>query len=91
MILSQQNLRPTPVVAAISALKLVVFPALVFVALAAAGVSARWHDLFTLTAAGPSGAMAFALALLHGVRTDAIAPVIIWTSVLSLLSLAWLA
>ena len=55
------------------------------------GVSARWHDLFTLTAAGPSGAMAFALALLHGVRTDAIAPVIIWTSVLSLLSLAWLA
>ena len=91
VILSQQNLRPTPVVAAISALKLVVFPALVFVALAATGVSARWHDLFTLTAAGPSGAMAFALALLHGVRTDAIAPVIIWTSVLSLLSLAWLA
>ncbi|MHA7866407.1 MAG: AEC family transporter [Salipiger thiooxidans] len=91
VILSQQNLRPTPVVAAISALKLVVFPALVFVALAGAGVSARWHELFTLTAAGPSGAMAFALALLHGVRTDAIAPVIIWTSVLSLLSLAWLA
>ena len=35
--------------------------------------------------------MAFSLALLHGVRTDAIAPVIVWTSTLSLISLAWLA
>ena len=47
--------------------------------------------LLVLAAAGPSGAMAFALALLHGVRTDQIAPVVIWTSVLSLMSLAWLA
>lgn len=50
-----------------------------------------WAPLFVLNAAGPSGAMAFALALLYKVRTDAIAPVIIWTSVLSLFSLAWLA
>jgi hypothetical protein len=35
--------------------------------------------------------MSFALAMLHGVRTDVIAPVIIWTSTLSLISLAWLA
>jgi len=35
--------------------------------------------------------MAFSLALLYGVRTDAIAQVIIWTSVLSLFSLAYLA
>jgi len=46
---------------------------------------------FTLNSAGPSGAMAFSLALLYGVRTDAIAQVIIWTSVLSLFSLAYLA
>ena len=35
--------------------------------------------------------MAFALALLYGVRTDAITPVIIWTSFLSLIPLALLA
>ncbi|EAU45923.1 AEC family transporter [Salipiger bermudensis] len=91
VILSQQSLRPSPVVAAISGLKLLAFPALVAAALGIGGVEGRWNDLFTLTAAGPSGAMAFALALLHGVRTDAVAPVIIWTSVLSLISLAWLA
>ena len=50
-----------------------------------------WTDLFVLNAAGPSGAMAFALALLYGVRTDAIAPVIVWTSTLSLISLSFLA
>ena len=33
----------------------------------------------------------FSLAMLHGVRTDQIAPVIIWTSALSLITLAWLA
>jgi len=51
----------------------------------------NWEKLFTLNSAGPSGAMAFSLALLYGVRTDAIAQVIIWTSVLSLFSLAYLA
>ena len=35
--------------------------------------------------------MAFALAMLHGVKTDQIAPIVIWTSILSLFSLAWLA
>jgi malonate transporter len=50
-----------------------------------------WRDLFVLNAAGPSGAMAFALALLYHVRTDCIAPVIVWTSVLSLFTLALLA
>ena len=46
--------------------------------------------MLVLSAAGPSGAMAFALAVLHGVRTDQIAPVIIWTSAISIISLAWL-
>jgi len=35
--------------------------------------------------------VAFAAALLYKARTDAIAQVIIWTSVLSLFSLAYLA
>ena len=50
-----------------------------------------WDDMFLLNSAGPSGAMAFALALFYHTKTDTIAPVIIWTSVMTLFSLAWLA
>lgn len=91
IMLSTQALTPQPAVIAISLLKLAAFPALVFGAMALFLPGNAWTDLFTLAAAGPSGAMAFALALLYNVRTDCIAPVIIWTSVLSLLSLALLA
>ena len=91
VILSGQSLRPTPTVAVVSALKLLAFPALVWAALHIGDRAPDWNALLVLCAAGPSGAMAFSLALLHGVRTDQIAPVIIWTSTLSLLSLAWLA
>ncbi|MBY6115600.1 AEC family transporter [Mameliella alba] len=91
VILSGQSLTPSPVIATVAALKLLAFPALVATAVWAVAPPETWQTLFTLTAAGPSGAMAFALALLYGVRTDAIAPVIIWTSLLSLISLAWLA
>lgn len=91
VILSGHALRLTPVIASVAALKLLAFPALVATALALVAPPADWQAMVTLTAAGPSGAMAFALALLYGVRTDAIAPVIVWTSVLSLASLAILA
>ncbi len=91
VILSAQALKPTRTVVAVSALKLLGFPALVGAALLLLDLPGSWAQLFQLNAAGPSGAMAFALALLYGVRTDAIAPVIIWTSLLSLISLAWLA
>ncbi len=91
VILSQQSIRPTGTVAGISALKLIFFPLLVWTALGLFAPGTDWRALFTLNAAGPSGAMSFALALLYGVRTDTIAPVVIWTSVLSLFSLAILA
>ncbi|MCB1333045.1 MAG: AEC family transporter [Roseivivax sp.] len=91
VILSGHALRPAPVVAAMAGMKLLLFPLLVWTALRWAPPPGNWQPLFVLNAAGPSGAMAFALAMLHGIRTDAIAPVIIWTSVLSLFSLAWLA
>ncbi|SMX36409.1 AEC family transporter [Maliponia aquimaris] len=91
VILSGQALTPTPLVATIAGLKLLAFPLLAAAALWAIAPPEHWETLFILTAAGPSGAMAFALALLHRVRTDAIAPVIVWTSLLSLFSLAWLA
>lgn len=91
VILSGHSLVPNRTILGISAIKLMVFPALVFAALLALPLPEDWSRLFVLNAAGPSGAMAFALAMLHGVRTDAIAPVIIWTSILSLISLAALA
>ncbi|MFW2541818.1 AEC family transporter [Primorskyibacter sp. 2E107] len=91
VILSGQRIVPDGTVVGISAIKLLVFPALIWAALQLAPLPADWRQLFVLNAAGPSGAMAFALAMLHGVRTDAIAPVVIWTSVLSLISLAALA
>ncbi|MEC3860598.1 AEC family transporter [Mesobacterium sp. TK19101] len=91
VILSGHALKPSPTILGISGLKLLLFPALVWAALHVAPPPADWNALFVLNAAGPSGAMAFALAMLHGIRTDAIAPVIIWTSTLSLISLAWLA
>jgi hypothetical protein len=91
VILSGHRLRPSATIATVSAIKLVLFPLAVFAGGALLFPGHGWTQQFTLTAAGPSGAMAFALALLYGVRTDAIAPVIIWTSTLSLLSLAALA
>ncbi len=91
VILSGHALRPSRTIAVVSGLKLLVFPALVWAALHVGTRPDNWNTLLVLGAAGPSGAMAFALAMLHGVRTDQIAPVVIWTSVLSLVSLAWLA
>lgn len=91
VVLSHHPATPNATVAGVTAMKLVVFPAVVWAAFALASPENAWRDLFVLNAAGPSGAMAFSLALLYGVRTANIAPVIVWTSVLSLLSLSWLA
>lgn len=91
VILSGHALKPDATIATISAFKLIGFPVLVFGMMTVVLPGNDWTPFFTLNAAGPSGAMAFALALLYKVRTDAIAPVIVWTSTLSLLSLAYLA
>lgn len=91
VILSGHTLKLSPTIVTVSGVKLLLFPALVWAALHFGDRPANWNTLLVLAAAGPSGAMAFALAVLHGVRTDQIAPVIIWTSALSILSLAWLA
>ncbi|MAU77880.1 MAG: hypothetical protein CMN48_02795 [SAR116 cluster bacterium] len=53
--------------------------------------SKHWSQLLILNAAGPSGAMAFAIAMRSGVNIPCIAPVIIWTPLISVLTLAWLA
>lgn len=95
IVLSATCFSADPAVLAFSAVKLVVFPGAVALALLAAGAvlgpMAEADPRFVLAAAGPSGTMAFSLALLYGVRTETIAQIVIWTSVLSLVSLALLA
>jgi malonate transporter len=91
VVLSSHSIRPGPTIAAISAAKLLGLPLLVAAAFAIGAPDSDWRQLFLMASAGPAGAMSFSLALLYGVKTDNIAPVIVWTSVLSLLSLAWLA
>jgi predicted permease len=91
IILSGHSLIPNTKIAVVSAIKLVVLPLVVLITLSLGERPIVWDEMVLLNAAGPSGAMAFALATLYKVRTDAISPVIIWTSILSLFSLAWLA
>jgi malonate transporter len=91
VILSGHRVWPTKKITVMSAIKLFALPAIVAVFLQYGNRPLIWNDLLLLNSAGPSGAMAFALAMLYNVRTDTIAPVIIWTSLLTLISLAWLA
>ena len=91
VILSATSLMPSKTVTLLSAVKLFGLPVLVAGLLGFGDWPQQWDQLLTLNAAGPSGAMAFAIAMLYGVNPARIAPVIIWTSVLSLFTLAWLA
>ena len=74
-----------------SGIKLLVFPAVIWLALETFATTDPQRGLFLFGAAGPSGTVAFSLALFFGVKTDAIAQIVIWTSILSLFSLAMLA
>jgi len=91
VILSSHSLIPSSAITTVSAIKLCALPLVIALLLGFGSQPDNWSQLVLLNAAGPSGAMAFSLAVLHGVRTDKIAPVIIYTSILSLFSLAWLA
>ena len=91
VILSATPLMPEPVAVAVSVLKISVFPALVAALLFFLLPPSDTLKLFVFAGAGPSGVMAFSMALLYSVRTDAIMQVTVWTSVLTLFSLAFLA
>jgi predicted permease len=91
VILSGHQMFPTKKMTVIALIKLCLLPIVVALLLQLGNRPLIWNELLLLNAAGPSGAMAFALAMLYKVRTDTIAPVIIWTSILTLVLLAWLA
>jgi len=91
VILSGHQMFPTKKMTVIALIKLCLLPIVVTLLLQFGNRPLIWNELLLLNAAGPSGAMAFALAMLYKVRTDTIAPVVIWTSILTLVLLAWLA
>ncbi len=91
LVLSETVFRPDRVVLTFTLIKLAVFPAMVWLGLTALAGSGAQSEIFVLAAAGPSGAMALSLAVLHGVRSDAIAQVMVWTGVLTLFTLSALA
>jgi malonate transporter len=91
VVLSQTKFTAQPIVLVFSLVKLGVFPIAVWLGLSFFSDGDISNDMFLLASAGPSGAMAFSMALLYGVRTERITQIIIWTSLSSLITLALLA
>ena len=71
-------------------LKLLAHPVLVGSGLALVGASAFTGDITLLVAAGPCGAMPFVIATQYGVATERLAKVVLISTLLSILSLAYL-
>lgn len=90
VILSVTPLRPEPLALLVIAVKVVVFPLALWAAIVVLAPGTA-PDGFLLSAAGPTGAMAFSMALLYEVRTRTIMQVTVWTTVATLATLAWLA
>ena len=91
VVLSQTRFSLDAPVLTFTMIKVIAFPAVIWLGFEILTPDAVGRGQFLLGAAAPAGAMAFTLALLHGVKTDAIAQVIVITSVLTLGSLAILA
>lgn len=91
VVMSQTVFRAEATVITFTLIKLFLFPAVIAIGLLYGAPGAPGTAQYVMASAGPAGAMAFSLALLHGIRTDAIAQVIVWTSLFTLITLALLA
>lgn len=91
VVLSETAFRADPVVALFVGIKILIFPACVWAAFHLVSYEAADAPIYVLSAAGPSVAMALSLALLHDVRTETIAQIMVWTGVFSLVSIVVLA
>lgn len=91
VVLGETRFTLSPVVLSFTAIKVALFPLAVWFGLSLFAGEDPSRDMVLLGSAGPSGAMAFSLAMLYGVRTDNIMQIIVWTCVLTLFSLAALA
>lgn len=77
VILSAHSLAPRKTICLVSAIKLFGLPALVALLMLSGESPTHWSQLLILNAADSSGAMVFAIAMLHGVNTARVALVII--------------
>jgi len=91
VVLSGTPLRPDATAVSFALIKMAAMPMIVAAGLHLGAPDSAERSLFLLSAAAPAGVMAFSLALLYGIRTEAIAQVIVWTSLLTLFTLAALA
>lgn len=91
IVMSQARIRADPVVISFSAIKLLVFPGAIWLGLSLFAPDHNGLALYQLGSAGPAGVTGMSLALLYNISTDAIAPIIVWTSLLTLFTLAALA
>lgn len=91
VVLSQTRFRPDATIVTFTLVKLLLFPASIWLGLELFASDDPGKALFLLGSAAPAGAMSFSLAMLYNIRTDAIAQIIVITSVLTLLTLAALA
>lgn len=91
VVMSQTVFRPEATVITFTLIKMFLFPAVIGIGLLVVAPGAPSSAQYLMASAGPAGAMAFSLALLYGIRTDAIAQVIVWTSLFTLITLALLA
>lgn len=91
VVMSSIRFRPDAAVLTCAAINMLVFPLIVLAGLRLLAPAAPGADLYVFVAAGPAGAMAFNLALLHDVRPDRIGQLILGTSVATLVTLALLA
>lgn len=91
VVLSQTTFRIDPAVITFASIKLLLFPAAVWFGLKAVSYQADDVHIYMLSAAGPSVAMSFNLALLYDIPTETLAQIMIWTTLFSLVSLSVLA
>ena len=73
VILSAHSLAPRKTICLVSAIELFGLPALVALLMLSGEWSTHWSQLLILHAADPSGAVAFAIAMLYGVNIAPIA------------------
>lgn len=88
VVLSQTVFRAEPTVVLFTSVKILLFPACVWLALYLVSYRATDAQIYVLSAAGPSVAMSFSLALLYDIKTDTLAQILVWSSLLSLISIA---
>lgn len=89
VVLSATTFRADAAVGVVSVVKLLVFPFAIWAA-NAAGVPETARQ-FAFASAGPTGTMALSVALLYDVDTSRVAQIMVWTSLFSLFTLAFLA